>query len=443
MNTDTTQTPSELLIGFGSVDITPPEGLAMAGGLDPRWNEGTHTPLLVKTLLARCDGKGVAIVGVDLLGIPRDMCDVIIDTASGRTGLDPGSILICCSHTHSGPYIRQRVHLKEKVVDDAYVASLPDRITESIAQAVAAARPATMHLGRSLVFQAVHNRRVIVKHDGLAFNTWMRGHLNDLEAVPQVLGTAGPVDPELWVARFEALDGTCLGFLVNFSMHLCGKGGTLWSADYPAVIAEQLAEEFGPQAVSVFTAGACGNINPAFSVLGWDRGAELIAAEAVDAARRATKVDGPVPVAASRVEATVPRRATSNQREGAIQRLNWAGEGGRTDVFAPRIAQVAAMPEELTLPVSAARIGPLGIGTNPGELFVEWGIEMKRRSPFPHTMVVELTNDTAGYQPDEKAFELEGYETLIGSNSISLEGIQMLVDSAVEQLDALSAEERP
>lgn len=434
------KTDDGLLVGFGVVDITPPEGLAMAGSLDPRWNEGLHKPLMVKTLYAASNGNAIAIAGVDLVGIHRELGDAIVEKASGQTGLDPGSILICCSHTHSGPYIRPGVHLKEKVVDEDYVGSLARRITESITQAVKAAQPATMHLGRSLVFQALHNRRVIVKHDGLAFNTWMRDHLNDLNAVPQVLGTAGPIDPELWVARFDAQDGTCLGTLVNFSMHLCAKGGTDWSADYPAVIAEKLAEELGSQAVSVFTAGACANINPAFHGLGWDIGAESIAMGAVDAVRRAVKVEGPVQVAASRKDTEVPRRDTTNQREGAIERLNWAGKGGRSDVFTPRIAALAEMPEQLTTPVSAARLGPLGIGTNPGELFVEWGIEIKRRSPFRYTIVTELTNDTIGYQPDNKAFEQEGYETLIGSNRISLEGIQMLVDSAVDQLDGLYAQ---
>ena len=199
MITDIVKTRNELLVGFGSVDITPPDGLAISGGLDPRWNEGTHTPLMAKTLYAESNGNALAVVGVDLIGIPREMVDTIIEKACSRTGLEPASILICCSHTHSGPYIRQRGNLKERVVDEEYVGSLPEQIAESVGLAVKAAQPATMHMGRALVFHVLHNRRVIVKHDGLAFNTWMRGHLDDLEAVPQVLGTAGPIDPELWV----------------------------------------------------------------------------------------------------------------------------------------------------------------------------------------------------------------------------------------------------
>src|SRR5665213_413105 len=91
----------------------------------------------------------------------------------------------------------------------------------------------------------------------------------------------------------------------------------------------------------------------------------------------------------------------------------------------------------LNVPVSAARIGPFAIATNAGELFVEWGISVKKRSPFPHTILSELTNDCVGYEPTELAFKHEGYETLAGVNFVSLEGIQTLVDTSVELLKQL------
>jgi neutral ceramidase len=89
------------------------------------------------------------------------------------------------------------------------------------------------------------------------------------------------------------------------------------------------------------------------------------------------------------------------------------------------------------VPVNAARIGPLGIATNAGELFVEWGLAVKKRSPFPHTIMCELTNDWVGYEPTAQAFQHEGYEPLAGVNFVSLDGIQTLVDTAVELLQVL------
>ena len=65
---------------------------------------------------------------------------------------------------------------------------------------------------------------------------------------------------------------------------------------------------------------------------------------------------------------------------------------------------------------------------------MEWGLSVKKRSPFPHTIVCELTNEWIGYAPTPEGFRQEGYETLAGVTFVSPEGIQMLVDTAVELL---------
>ena len=62
---------------------------------------------------------------------------------------------------------------------------------------------------------------------------------------------------------------------------------------------------------------------------------------------------------------------------------------------------------------------------------------MKKRSPFPHTILSELTNDWIGYEPTALAFQHEGYETLAGVDFVSPEGIETLVDTAVSLLQEL------
>ena len=46
----------------------------------------------------------------------------------------------------------------------------------------------------------------------------------------------------------------------------------------------------------------------------------------------------------------------------------------------------------------------------PGEIFVELGLAIKERSPFRHTIVNELCNDSIGYVPTAKAYAEGGYE---------------------------------
>ncbi len=430
---------TQFRIGFGETDITPPDGLYMCGSLEARKNQGMTDPLQAHALVAESNGARIAIVGVDLIGVPKALADEIIAEVAQRAGIPPHAIMISCSHTHSGPYTQEGLY-SFQVTDADYLATLPDRIAASVEQAADRVESASMHIGRSLVHHGLHYRRVLCP-DGKVFNTWMPAALDDLDLVPQVLGTVGPVDPELWVVRFDRLDGAPLGVFFNFSLHTNSHFGSTWSADYPGVVAEFMREEYGPDLITVYTPGACADINPTMGGDRWREGAEFFAGQAIAATRRAKQIEGPIQVGAIRREITVPRRDPATQPCEAIHRLNWGGRGGRADVFERQVEHIAAMPERLTVPINAACLGPFAVASNPGELFVEHGLSIKRRSPFPHTVVAELTNDLIMYQPTREAFAQQGYETLVGPNRVAMEGIEQIVDTAVMLVEELWAEQ--
>lgn len=425
-----------LRVGFGDVEITPPEGLLMCGGLEPRKSVGTDDPLRAKTLVACQGDKRIAVVGVDIIGLPLAFCNQAIAEAVHRTGIPRECIMISCSHTHSGPYTEEGLY-SFGVTNQPYLNTLPGLIASSIEQANASLRPVSLSIGRSLVYHGLHHRRVLSKKENKAFNTWMPFALNDLDRVPQVLGSCGPVDPEMWLLRFDDADGKMVGALVNFSLHVNSHFGNTWSADYPGVIADTLRTEFGPQVNTVFTPGACANVNPTMGGPRWIEGARFFAAQAVEAAKRAKRIPEPIAVDGERVDLTVERRDPADQPPEAVGRLTWGNRGGREDVFGPVAAKLAASPKERVVPVNAVRIGPFALASNCGELFVEYGLTIKRLSPFPHTAVAELTNDIILYQPTRQGFEQQGYETLAGANRVSLEGIETIVGAASTLLDQL------
>ncbi len=424
-----------LSVGFGEVDITPPAGLFMCGGLQPRTNGGTDDPLLAKALVASSGAGPIAVVGVDLIGLPRPLVDQALERIERRTGIDRGAVLVSCSHTHSGPYTVEGLY-SFGVTDEAYLATLPDAIAMSVERAYASLRQATMHIGRSVVHHYLHHRRVLGK-DGKAINTWMTDMINDLDRCPQLVGTCGPVDPEMWVLRFDDLTGRPIGVFVNFSLHVNTHFGTTWSADYPGVIASEMRRVFGPQVSTVFTPGACANINTTMGLDKWHQAAAFLAEQAVIAAKRARKVETPVVVDGIRRDLLAPRRDPLSQPAEAIARLDWGGGRSWPEVFEPMLDHIGAMPDALPVPVGAVRMGPFAIASNPGELFVEHGLTIKQRSPFPHTVVAELTNDLILYQPTRQAFEQQAYETLVGANRVSMTGIEQIVDTAGELLQQL------
>ncbi len=429
---------TNLLVGFHVAAITPPTGLYMCGSLDPRTNQGTLDPLQVRTMVVESQGRKVAIAGVDIISLPRDLVDPVIAAIASQTDITADAILVSCSHTHNGPYTYERLY-PFAVTDEPYLKQVCDTIVASVVQANRALQPATIHIGRSLVHHGQHHRRLLSKKDGKAINSWMGAALNDLDVCPQILGSVGPIDPELWVLRFDDLNGSPLGIFFNLSVHANARGTLLWSADYPGVVAERVRASLGEQVITVYAPGACADINPTRGSGddAWQAVADYIAEQTLDAARRALPLPTPVVINYARRELAVRRRDPATQPPEAIERLNWGGQGGRSDFFSPQLEYVRSLPEMLTVPVNALHIGPFAIATNPGELFVEYGLQIKANSPFPHTVVAELTNDSVMYQPTRRAFALQGYETLVGANRISLEGIEAIVETATALLNEL------
>lgn len=89
------------------------------------------------------------------------------------------------------------------------------------------------------------------------------------------------------------------------------------------------------------------------------------------------------------------------------------------------------------------RIGDIAIATNPFELFLDYGIQMKARSPSLQTFLIQLSCGAGGYLPTPKAIEGGSYSGLPHTNKVGPEGGQMLVDHTVRALQALWPQPTP
>ena len=72
-----------------------------------------------------------------------------------------------------------------------------------------------------------------------------------------------------------------------------------------------------------------------------------------------------------------------------------------------------------------------------GSRTVELGLEIKRRSPFANTFVIELANDNCAYVPTRAAFDLGAYE--VENSRIAPGGGEALVEEALRLLQDLAS----
>ena len=88
---------------------------------------------------------------------------------------------------------------------------------------------------------------------------------------------------------------------------------------------------------------------------------------------------------------------------------------------------------ELTLTEDVA------VTTNPFELYTDYGVRIKARSPAVQTLVVQLTSGCAAYLPTRRAVQGGGYSARIVDGVVGPEGGDVLVDETVKWFEASKA----
>ena len=113
------------------------------------------------------------------------------------------------------------------------------------------------------------------------------------------------------------------------------------------------------------------------------------------------------------------------------------------EAYAERTIRQAQAADKITVPLQAVRIGDFVICAIPFETFVEIGLDLKKRSPFPRTMVVSIANGYNGYLPTLEHHKLGGYETWLGTNRVQEDASELITNTLLEMLKTLSERSLP
>jgi hypothetical protein len=255
-------------------------------------------------------------------------------------------------------------------------------------------------------------------------------------ANPNVIGPAGPVDPQVSFVSVQSADGRPIALLANYSLHYVGGvPADEISADYYAVFAERIgrrlgAERVDPPFVGMMSNGTSGDVNNN-NVMAATRPAKqkpyeqmgLIAdmiADDVFKAHQSVAFHDHVPLRALQRELTLKvRKPTAEMVDRAKKILS--GEikpKGLEEVYARRVMSIAESPDEVSVPLQTLAIGDLGIAAIPFEVFAASGLDIKARSAFKPAFTISQANGAYGYLPTPEQHRLRGYETWLGSNRV-------------------------
>jgi hypothetical protein len=445
-------------VGIATVDYTPRPGLPLMGNFrDDYAARGVHDPLRAKALVFE-DPRGgkAALLTVDICMLDRGNVAAMRQAIAATSGVAPENVLIHATHTHSAPAPHARFLFG---LDFEPFRAATAEFLAVAASAVAAAerdlREARLAVGYSSEERLVFNRRLRRK-DGATQMNWEA--LAPGFAAGEVEAAWGPVDPRVACLVVER-QGRPVAAITNYGLHPAILAGDNWlySADYPGCLAEALSRTQGDDFTSLFFNGCCGNVNHIDyrdplqgRGYGMTQRVGYVLAAAVGQAINARRPAAAERVALSRELVALPRVEISEadyrhcqqvMEEARRQPLRGQVDGLPEAHFAGlRLAMYENQRQPDHAEVLVLRVGDVALVGLPGEVFCEIGIELRRASPAPHTLVAGLSDDAIGYLPTRESFAQGGYEVTTGSTFYQPGAAERLAHSAIDQLGRLFAE---
>ncbi len=435
--------------GASEVVITPQNSQFLFGYPHvERYSTGVHDDLYAAALYLDDGETRIVCITHDLIFVNRSLARDIREAVSEQTGVPAENIMLTATHTHSGPIMTDYAsNLNDPIVpkaDREYWEFVKEGSIRAAVEAVGKAEPSVLGMTRADSTGIGTNRR----------------------------DPAGPADHEVPVlVAMDESQQRYLACMMVGSMHptVLHEDSTLISADFPGMAKQYLKKRvMGDSCVMLYHSGPCGNQSPRHVVSATtfseaERLGEILGKAVEKSLAEPFFPDNPKLNAFSRLIADLPRKTfpDADSAENNLSRLKAAMKQMvaehaphpqvRTlecDIFGAEetvtLAQLArdgrleayyasCLPAE----IQVLTIGPWNFVGWSGEIFVEYGLSVKRA--FSDTFVISLANgEFQGYIVTPEAAEEGGYEA---SNSLfTPEAGDILVRETLELLKKTSAQ---
>ena len=420
---------AEFRAGAATSNITPDLGSSINGGFQDGKAAYIHDELHARCLALDDGTTKLVLVVADSCVIGRGIFDEAKKMVNEATGLPMENMMMSATHSHSCG-TAQAVGQSEP--NPMYQRFISRRIADGVRRALNNLAPAKIGHGVVDVPQQVFNRRWKMKPGGIPPTplgvTTDQVKTNPGINNPNLLEPAGPTDPQVSFISVQTLDGKPIALYANYSLHYVGGVGPGHiSADYYGVFAGRVGELIGAEHqdrpfVGIMSNGTSGDINNIDFRGGQAKEGpygriKIVAedvAQAVAGAVKSVKHQDWVPLAVAQKDITLGLRIPTKDevekaREVTKQSNLFPRMATMEQVYARETVLLSEFPKEVSAPLQIMKIGDLHVSAIPAEVFVEIGLELKKR--HTPTFTVSLANAYHGYLPTPEQHALGGYET--------------------------------
>ena len=398
---------SKFLCGVAREVITPEVGCNLYGYRPNIYSTCVNDELTATAFYFACGERSAMMISLTLGSVSGELSDKIRAMLSNENGISVGDILLCATHTHSGPNTTGTAGWGD--VDTAYVDGvLIPGILKAASDARAAAVPAKVGMAQGLSYVGI-NRRELRINNKIAFgqNPW------------------GCFNPNMTVLSFKNEDGKVIGNMIHYGCHCTASGhNTEITRDWAGPMIDKLEEISG--GITAFFNGPEGDVGPRLAN-GKTCGKatvkdaiELGGVAASDAVGiwRKIKTWREVTLDTAKAELKVPLKPRLPKEEAAAKlgeipedAVNIQGQmRSYYQKVCASYGNGYGEKEFRSFEQNIVRIGDAAFVSYTLELFSEIAMRVDQACEIPYVLGLSNTNGSDGYFPTEDQICRGGYE---------------------------------